>query len=192
MSRLTLTYAGLLSALVLSVGVSSGSATEEETQAPAQSSYLLRSSVLGSAGSPGSSAGFQTNGTLGQSTPIGEGLAGENVLEAGFWIAWLRIPTGVSIPIVFENKLGQNYPNPFNPSTTIGYTVASDSPVQITIFNVKGQRVATLVDALKTPGNYNATWDGRNDQGRLVATGVYFYRLRVGSYSSVKKMVLLK
>jgi hypothetical protein len=70
--------------------------------------------------------------------------------------------------------------------------VASNSPVHITIFNVMGQRIATLVDAHKPPGHYTATWDGRNAQGQRVATGVYFYRLRIGSFSSVKKMVLLK
>jgi len=95
----------------------------------------------------------------------------------------------------------QNYPNPFNPVTSIQYTVGSrqikaaiGSSVHTTlkIYNILGQKVRTLVDEMKTPGNYEAIWDGKDDRGKDVASGIYFYKLKVGSYQKTRKMVLLK
>ncbi len=163
-----------------------------ETSA-AQSSYLLRTSVIGAAGMPGTSGGYAMNGTLGQSTPPGEGSAAGKTLSAGFWKSgWWAILTGEEVPVALRNELFQNYPNPFNPSTTIEYMVGEESPVEITIFNVKGQRIRTLLRDIKSPGRYSMHWDGRNDRGVTVSTGMYFYRLRIGSYSAVKKMLLLR
>jgi M6 family metalloprotease-like protein len=100
-------------------------------------------------------------------------------------------------PKAFE--LHQNYPNPFNPLTTIKYTVNGSQssvrgPLRITlkIFNVRGQLVRTLVDEEKTRGVHSAIWDGKDEQGSEVSSGVYFYQLNLGDESEVKKMVLLK
>ncbi len=86
----------------------------------------------------------------------------------------------------------QNYPNPFNPSTTIEYTVSRRGRIRIEIFNQLGQRVAELVDAVKFPGSYDVTWNGTDNSGRRVASGVYFYQLRTDERVESKKMVLLK
>jgi hypothetical protein len=97
------------------------------------------------------------------------------------------------IPSVFA--LAQNYPNPFNPITTIQYSVKGDqsSPyVSLKIFNLLGQQVRTLVDGDRDSGYYSVTWDGRDDRGREVPSGVYFYRLIAGTFSGTKKMVLMK
>ena len=88
--------------------------------------------------------------------------------------------------------LEQNYPNPFNPTTTILYEIPKPERVTLEIYDVLGQRVATLVDGVQTPGQYTAIWNGRNSAGMQVATGVYFYRLQTGSFTSVKKMLMLK
>jgi M6 family metalloprotease-like protein len=101
-------------------------------------------------------------------------------------------PGGMLLPEKFA--LEQNYPNPFNPTTTIIYNIPPGDPVltNLAIFNVLGQKVATLVDEIQGPGTRNVTWEGKNDQGVRVASGVYFYRLVRGEQAVAKKMVLLK
>ena len=96
-------------------------------------------------------------------------------------------------PAVYHNSLAQNRPNPFNPTTTIEFTVKDRTDVQLRIYNVAGQLVRTLVDEVKSPGEvHTATWDGRNDAGQSVSSGVYFYKLVAGNFVQTKKMVLLK
>lgn len=93
-------------------------------------------------------------------------------------------------PDVFS--LSQNYPNPFNPSTEIQFQVPQVSQVTITLFNLLGQKVRTLVNSQMEPGSYKTVWDGRNDFGQKVASGIYIYRMNAGEFSSVKKMILMK
>ena len=89
--------------------------------------------------------------------------------------------------------LNQNYPNPFNPSTTISYQVPDDGQhVKIVVFSLTGQLVRTLVNADQRAGEYNVLWDGRNDYGQQVSTGVYFFRMMANNFVSVKKMLLVK
>jgi hypothetical protein len=88
--------------------------------------------------------------------------------------------------------VGQNYPNPFNLGTTIPYTLAGDSRVRIAVCNILGQKLATLIDAWQPAGSYHAVWDGRDQNGRPVASGVYFFRAEIGGQTQVRKMVLLK
>jgi hypothetical protein len=161
---------------------------------PTKSSYLLQTSVLSAGGSPGTSTNFGANGTLGQPTPIGVGSAADKTLYAGFWGKfWLLVPVADALaPEVFNNEVFQNFPNPFNPSTAIEYTVAKESPVELTVFNVKGEKVTMLTNEIKSPGKYTVTWDGRDSFGREVSSGVYFYRLTIDDYHSTKKMLMLK
>jgi hypothetical protein len=96
-----------------------------------------------------------------------------------------------------EFALSQNYPNPFNPATAIRFKVEGQRlkvPLHTTlkIYNVLGEVVRTLVNEEKLPGDYSVQWDGKNDKGEQLASGVYFYELKVGDYTSAKKMVLLK
>jgi hypothetical protein len=91
-----------------------------------------------------------------------------------------------------EAALAQNAPNPFNPSTTISFTLAERERVTIAIYDASGRRVRTLVDESRDLGTYEVRWDGRDDAGAAVGSGVYFYRLSAGKYSDSKKMVLLK
>ncbi len=92
-------------------------------------------------------------------------------------------------------ELSQNRPNPFNPSTCIQYAVGSRQTAAFTtlrIYNVLGQRVGTLVDEEKKPGRYRVVWDGRDDSGREVSSGIYFYVLQNGESRETKKMVLVR
>jgi len=89
-------------------------------------------------------------------------------------------------------SLGPNYPNPFNPSTIIEYTLARRSRVAITVYNMLGREVTTLVDAFKPAGRYTVAWDGTAAGGRSVASGMYFYRMVTASGSETRKMLLLR
>jgi hypothetical protein len=95
-----------------------------------------------------------------------------------------------NIPHIFD--LSNNYPNPFNPSTKINYSVPTNGMVSLMVFNILGQRVRTLANAPMAAGQYSITWDGRNDAGSTLSSGVYFYRLQAGQMAIVKKMLLLK
>ncbi len=86
-----------------------------------------------------------------------------------------------------EMSLSQNYPNPFNPSTTIEWSVPSESKVSLRIFNMIGQEVSTLVNANMEPGSYRTTWDASSNP-----TGMYFYRLQIGDRTETRKMVYLR
>ena len=86
-----------------------------------------------------------------------------------------------------EYSLSQNYPNPFNPTTTIFYELPKQTRVTIKIFNMLGKEIASLVDEVKGPGRYDIDWNASG-----FASGVYFYKLQTGSYTSVKKLVLLR
>jgi hypothetical protein len=92
---------------------------------------------------------------------------------------------GDGLPVSFS--LDQNYPNPFNPATTINFAVPKASDVKLTVYNVLGQLVATLIDGQLTAGAHVVTFNGSD-----LASGVYFYRLESGSYTANKKMLLLK
>ncbi len=88
--------------------------------------------------------------------------------------------------------LEQNYPNPFNPTTTIGYQIHSDGLVTLTIFNVLGKEVRTLVNKSQLAGIYQITWDGRDNSGNVLPTGTYFYKLQFADQKEIRSMLLVK
>ena len=94
------------------------------------------------------------------------------------------------VPTTFA--LSQNYPNPFNPVTTMNFDLPVKAHVTITIFNVLGQRIRTLVDQDLAAGRYTEEWNGSGDDGTKVASGIYFYKIEAGSFVATKKMMLLK
>ncbi len=97
---------------------------------------------------------------------------------------------GTILPTDFN--LAQNFPNPFNPSTKISFSLPKASEVTIEVFNVLGKKVATLVSGSFEAGQSTVTWEARTDTGEPVASGMYFYRLKAGSFTQTRKMVLLK
>jgi flagellar hook assembly protein FlgD len=95
-----------------------------------------------------------------------------------------------ALPELFT--LHQNYPNPFNPATTISFSLARATDVRLMIFNALGQKVRFLYEDRATAGRYDINWDGTDDNGRQVASGVYFYRLETEFSHANRKMLLVK
>lgn len=95
-------------------------------------------------------------------------------------------------PIITQHWLEQNYPNPFNPSTTIRYQLSKAARVELSVFNMLGQHVVSLVNQEQPAGSYQVQWDGRNEKGALVSSGVYIYRLKSGSFIKTRKMTFLR
>ncbi|MGD8923172.1 MAG: FlgD immunoglobulin-like domain containing protein, partial [Candidatus Zixiibacteriota bacterium] len=113
-----------------------------------------------------------------------------------FALGFDRFPTDVADEIS-DNlpgnfNLRQNYPNPFNPSTTIEYDLPHRSHVRIDVLNVLGQKVRVLIDREETAGSHSITWDGTDDSGESVSTGIYLYRIQAGEIVESRKMLLLK
>jgi len=89
-------------------------------------------------------------------------------------------------------QLRQNYPSPFNPNTTISYSLKENSQVEITIYSLLGQKIRTLVDGWESADFRTVRWDGRDDSGSLVASGVYVYRLKADRFTATRKRILLR
>jgi hypothetical protein len=96
----------------------------------------------------------------------------------------------VAIPV--RTALAQNNPNPFNPKTAIRFDLSSPARARLEIFSASGRLVRTLVDAAYPAGSHHVLWDGRDDAGHAVGSGIYFYRLRAGSFSESRRMTILK
>jgi hypothetical protein len=96
-----------------------------------------------------------------------------------------------AVPVSSTALLG-NYPNPFNPETSIAYNVKNDEQVTLEIYNLKGEKVRTLVNTKVKAGSHKVSWLGDDENGKQVSSGVYFYRMTSGKYSASKKMILLK
>jgi hypothetical protein len=97
-----------------------------------------------------------------------------------------------NIPVVIRTTLSQNYPNPFNPITTINYSITEEGTVELTVYNIKGQKVKTLVNERKEAGQHSIVWNGKDNTNKTVSSGIYFYSLSTGKKNMKKKMLLLK
>jgi len=122
----------------------------------------------------------------GNSKPEGDG-GNKNQVSRTTPMGEIAADTGSSVRI-------SNYPNPFNPSTTFAYQLTGDDArrVSLEVFSLRGQRVASLVDEVEAPGDYRIQWNGVNDRGEKVSSGIYLYRLRVDTEMVVRKMTILK
>lgn len=113
------------------------------------------------------------------------------------WLTMRLQSTATAVSEAYEGapftfSLGQNYPNPFNPSTYIFFTVPQASEVRLTIHNVRGRRIRTLSNEKVAAGTYPFMWDGKDDYGRPVSSGIYLYKLQAGEFTQIRKMTLLK
>ena len=126
---------------------------------------------------------------------VGVGLGDVRLTRASFNGGWIsaRWEDGVAsarVPSSFT--LYPNVPNPFNPKTSIGFWLPQESTVRLEVFDVVGQRVQTLATGRLMAGEHRVKWDGRDEMGGLVSSGIYFYRLRAGTFEQVRRMALLK
>ena len=110
----------------------------------------------------------------------------------GIGVGTQRPPEVNHLPQGFS--LSQNFPNPFNSNTAISYQLSAVRPLHttLTIYNIAGQKVRTLVNGQKEAGSYRVCWNGRDDGGKPVASGVYIYRIQAGEFSQSRRMILLK
>ncbi len=123
-----------------------------------------------------------------QLQPVTPGYVRDFVFSAkGFYTSY---KTNATLPETY--RLSQNYPNPFNPSTSIYYNLATNSRVELSVYNALGQKVRTLVDESQQAGSHSVLWDGKDDGGSNVASGVYLYKLTAGDYTASRKMILMK
>jgi flagellar hook assembly protein FlgD len=102
-------------------------------------------------------------------------------------------PTSVGnefLPVTLN--LFQNYPNPFNPSTVISYSIPNVSYVSLKIYDILGREVKTLINSEQNIGIHNVQWNGDNNYGNKVSSGIYLYRIEAGNFIMTKKMILLK
>ena len=126
-------------------------------------------------------------------------VSGSSVPSGKVYFAQLQIakgtPTAVEPPVTavpYSFELQQNYPNPFNPTTNIQYGISNFEPVSLKVFDMLGREVATLVNEMSQPGVHTVQWDGKNDRGEPVSSGIYLYHLRASSSVTTRKMVLLR
>jgi flagellar hook assembly protein FlgD len=102
-----------------------------------------------------------------------------------------NVSSGTS-PAVPKIIIAQSYPNPFNPETEISFTLPENSYVSLTIYNIQGQKVKRLVNEYQPAGTRRVVWNGRDEKGEGVASGIYFYRIEAGPNTVTNRMVLLK
>ncbi len=155
----------------------------------AASQHSISHHVFGSGGNIASNDQYALAGTVGQPL-MGIASNDTNQVTGGFWHLLTDIPVAIeSLPdlIPVEYRLNQNYPNPFNPTTTIRYSLPTQSKVKIEVFNTIGQQVALLVDDQKNAGFHSVKWDARNNP-----SGMYFYRIVTENFVKIRKMLLMK
>jgi len=117
-------------------------------------------------------------------------------LDEGIELLYLGDSISVNVEFSAENPYGfilaNNYPNPFNPVTTIMYRIKSPTKVNLKVYNSTGKEVRTLINDHKNTGIYKIEWNGKNNKGEILPSGVYFYRIVAGDLSETKKMILMK
>jgi hypothetical protein len=123
--------------------------------------------------------------------------ANEKTVDVAYWDT---IPKNVPddttvIPDIdrsYQHELYQNYPNPFREQTTVHYSVAQQANVTISVYNLMGTKVSTLVDSKHRPGDYKVRWNGKNEDGKSLSSGVYFYIMRADGFEKQRKMIFMK
>ena len=122
-------------------------------------------------------------------------------MDGVFYLDDIRLISVVPPTVVLEEHtailpqsftLDQNFPNPFNSSTVIRFALPASDKVDLVLYNLAGQKVATLAEGARQAGTYTLHWDGRDDDGSALASGVYLYRLRAGEQVGTRRLLLLK
>jgi hypothetical protein len=159
--------------------------------------YTIKASKISCGSTPQQSASsYNASSMIGQSASGQEKSDTNFLLTSGFLSIYHQLQTDVdmsedqTLPQIF--RLYHNYPNPFNPETVIRYDLPQPTEVILTVYNSLGQKVKTLVDREQIAGTHTVTWDGLNDNGVRVVSGVYFFQLHAGDYIKTRKMVVVR
>ena len=162
---------------------------------------LTKATISGGAAAA-SGGSFRMGATIGEAGVVGETSGEEFRLLEGFWHPGIGVPATVEmIPVDptnsgealhHENGLAANLPNPFRETTRFSFSVARISPLLLVIYDVGGRRVRTLVSGTFPAGRHQATWDGLDDEGSALASGVYFARLVVGPWNSTRLVLRMR
>ena len=151
-------------------------------------------------------AGGQMYWTEGSPADFMIGRADLDGTNVGYIVTGLDSPSGIALDTGADPPTGvgdgqsapgrfllaQNWPNPFNPVTTIAYSIAKSSSVELRVYDTLGRLVRSLVNEPQEPNNYRVIWDGKSNAGNEVVSGVYFYTLTTGTFRATRKMVLLR
>lgn len=171
----------LLMGLFSSIAINSSGQSRGES---AQSNYMIARYVIGSGGIMGAMGSNHIHFATAGEPIVGITLSANNFLLSGYWHVGAFGPTDIEnpeniiIPVAF--RLHQNYPNPFNPQTTIEYDLPKESRVTVEILNLVGQRIRLLLHSQQqTPGFKQVIWNGCDDRGELMGSGIYIYRVSV-------------
>jgi hypothetical protein len=177
-------------ALIVLVCVISFSAAKETVFSQSSTNYQITKSVIDQSGGGSQSTNYEVKDAVGQPSPVGEAISTNHIVFSGF------LDGGITITVVEENKilvnpdnfkLCQNYPNPFNPETTIEFWVKEPCNVVLKLYDLLGQEVTRLINKQSQPGKYQFKFIANG-----LPSGVYFYRIDMGNYRAVRKMVLLE
>jgi len=158
--------------------------------------YQISASVFGNGGGSLANSTYQISSTVGQ-TQCGEMQGGNYCHNIGFWSSFQILTSVENVEEMFgripiEYALCENYPNPFNPITTLQYGLPEASDVNLMIFDISGRKVKAWSIGNQQPGWHEVVWNGTDQRGCMVSTGVYIYCLRAGSFVDTKKMVFMK
>jgi hypothetical protein len=117
---------------------------------------------------------------------------GESLASETIYVTVMGLSVQDDYQIIKATELLNAYPNPFNPTTTISFTIKEADFVTVEIFNISGRRVKTLAKDNYETGKYNLVWNGENDSGKKLSSGIYFYRMKTSTYQKSKKFIMLK
>ncbi|MGP8329175.1 MAG: FlgD immunoglobulin-like domain containing protein [Methanosarcinaceae archaeon] len=154
--------------------------------------FQLKKSSISNGGGVVNSGNFKLKESALGGLSVGKSSSSGFVLNGGMLITNIQDSARAKAALPKMFRLQQNYPNPFNPTTTIQYDLPKTSKVTINIFNAVGQLVRKLNRETQQPGSYQLTWDGRDQQGQLLPSGVYLYQIAAVGFTDVKKMLLVK
>jgi len=158
------------------------------------SQYRLYKPAVASGGATSAGATYRQSSLVSQTAVGATGSAGY-VIHHGFWGGPGTSVTAIDeavedLPRAFD--LGDAYPNPFNPATRVRFELPEPARTRLLIYNLKGQLVRTLLDETRPAGRYEMLWNGRDDDGSVVASGTYLLRMSAGDYAARRKLTLLK
>lgn len=168
----------------------------------ASASFVLTKTTLSGGATAVAGGSFVLGATSGEAGVVGETSGGSYRLIEGFWLPNIGVPTSVdelpsdptpaSEAVRFVNAFSASRPNPFRETTSISFSVADPSPIELVIYDVSGRLVRTLVHRSFTAGRYQVSWDGRDEKDDALANGIYFARLTIGSWSAARTLMRLR